>query len=97
MKEMKGNPEIDNWSNRVDKIKNLLNIRRLYGKPEKTGNVIDKILKSKFDRFYLDEINQCKIGPDGLDHNKLRLYKTLKGSFSQEPYIKNINNINQRA
>ena len=97
MKEMKGNPEIDNWSNRVDKIKNLLNIRRLYGKPEKTGNVIDKILKSKFDRFYLDEINQCKIGPDGLDHNKLRLYKTLKGSFSQEPYIKNINNRNQRA
>ena len=58
---------------------------------------MDKILKGKFDRFYLDEINEIKIGSDGLDHNKLRLYKTLKGSFKQEPYIANILNRNQRA
>ena len=52
---------------------------------------------SKFDRFYLDEINKTRMGSDGLDHNKLRLYKTLKGSFSQEPYISQITNRNQRA
>ena len=95
--DMKKNPTLDCWYNRVDKIKTLLSISRLFGKPEKVGHIIDKLLKSKFDRFFLDEINQEKIGPDGLDHNKLRLYKTLKGSFSQEPYIKNVNNRNQRS
>ena len=54
-------------------------------------------LTGKFDRFFLDEINENKIGSDGLDHNKLRSYKKLKGSFTQEPYITNINNRNQRA
>ena len=38
-----------------------------------------------------------KIGSDGLDHNKLRFYKTLKCSFTQEPYITNIHNKTQRA
>ena len=94
---MKNNPQIDSWYTRVDKIKQLLNIRRLHCKPAKVGLILDKIIKSKFDRFYLDEINQIKLGSDGNDHNKLRLYKTLKGSFSQEPYITNISNRNQRA
>ena len=95
--DMKNNPQIDSWYTRVDKIKQLLNIRRLHCKPAKVGLILDKIIKSKFDRFYLDEINQIKLGSDGNDHNKLRLYKTLKGSFSQEPYITNISNRNQRA
>ena len=38
-----------------------------------------------------------KIGIDGIDHNKLRFYKKLKGSFTQEPYITNILNKSQRA
>ena len=59
-------------------------------KPEKAGILIDNILRSKFDRFYIDEINKVKIGTDGLDHNKLRFYKKLKGSFRIEPYINNI-------
>ena len=37
------------------------------------------------------------MGNDGIDHNKLRFYKTLKGSFTQEPYITNIKNKSQRA
>ena len=97
VQDMKGYSELDCWYNRMDKIKKLFNIRRLYGKPEKVGKSIDKILRSKFDRFFLDEINQSKIGPDGCDHNKLRLYKTFKGSFATEPYITNICNRNQRA
>ena len=50
-----------------------------------------------FDRFWLDQINARKLGDDGLDHNKLRFYKTLKGSFTEEPYITDIKNKSQRA
>ena len=97
MQDMKNDPDLDCWYSRVDKIKINLNIRKLYGKSDKVGKTLDKLIKSKFDRFYLDEINLVKIGLDGNDHNKLRLYKTLKGSFKQEPYIYNVKNRNQRA
>ena len=90
--EMKNFPAIDSWYNKVEKIKELLNITRIRCKPQKVGIFVDKIIQSKFDRFYLDEINQIKVGADGLDHNKLRLYKTLKGSFCQESYVTNITN-----
>ena len=77
---MKKNPQVDSWYSRVDKIKNIFGFKNFYGKPEKAGILIDKILKSKFDRFYIDEINKVKIGTDGLDHNKLRFYKNLRAS-----------------
>ena len=93
---MRNNPQIDSWYSRVEKIKNLFNIKRLYCKPDIAGKMMDKIIKSKFERFFLDEINRIKIGDDGRDHNKLRLYKTLKGSFQIEPYIDKIKNRNQR-
>ena len=94
---MRQNKHIDNWLTRVDKIKSLLKIPKLYGKPDKVGFVIEKNIKSKFDIHFLDKINQVKRGTDGLDHNKLRLYKQLKGTFRIEPYITNITNRNQRA
>ena len=97
LNDMQKNPEIDSWYTRVEKIKTNLNIRQLRCKPEKAGLIIDKIIKSKFDRFFLDEINKTKIGHDGSDHNKLRLYKTLKGTFCQEPYVTKITNRNQRS
>ena len=50
--DMKINPQIDSWYTRVEKIKNLLNIKRLYCKPDKAGLFIDKTIKSKFDRFF---------------------------------------------
>ena len=81
----------------MTKVKNILKIQRVYGQPEKVGRIFDKSIKSKFDRFFLDEINLIKIGSDGLDHNKLRLYKNLKGSFKQEPYLSDVQNRNQRA
>ena len=94
--DMGKNPNIDCWLSRVEKIKALFNLKRLYGKPDRIGLIIDKNIKSKFDRFYLEEINQIKCGLDGQDHNKLRFYKTLKGSFKIEPYIIQIKNRNQR-
>ena len=81
VQEMKNQPGLDSWNSRVDKIKFILKIPTLYGKSDKVGIVIDKLLKGKFDRFFLDEINEIKIGSDGVDHNKLRFYKTRKGSF----------------
>ena len=45
----------------------------------------------------MDKINQVKLDKDLLDHNKLRFYKQLKGSFKIEPYIENIQNRSQRS
>ena len=93
---MRNNPDIDSWFSRVEKIKLLFNIKRLSGTPDRVSLVIDKIVKSKFDRFYLNEINSVKLGSDGQDHNKLRFYKMLKGSFKIEPYIVKIKNRNRQ-
>ena len=35
------------------------------------------------------------MGFDGLDHNRLKMYRALKGSFSQEPYMSQITNAQQ--
>jgi len=68
----------------------------LSGTPEWAGSIIDKAVKSKFDIFFLNEIKQVKLGDNGWDHNKLRFYNKLKGSFKMEPYIDKIKNRNQR-
>ena len=94
--EMNNNPDIDCWLSRVESIKRLLKFRRLPGTPERAGIIIDKLIKSKFDIFFLNQINQIKNGDDGQDHNKLRFYNKLKGSFKLEPYIDKIKNRNQR-
>ena len=85
--DMKNHPEIDSWYSQVDQIKNVFKINMFICKPDKAGMIIHKIIRSEFDRFFKDKINQVKTGVDGLDHNKLRLYKTLKGYFRTEPYI----------
>ena len=54
-------------------------------------------LHSLFDRFWIEQVNQVNIGNDGLDHNKLRFYKTLNSSFKIEPYIELVQNRNQRC
>jgi hypothetical protein len=55
-------------------------------------------MQSIFDRFYLDQINVFKSSKDDeLNHNKLRMYATLKGSFKREPYIDLVQSRNQRS
>merc|ERR1712208_153499 len=90
-------PELNTWLSRVHKIKSLINIRDIWGSHDRVSKIIGSKVKSVFDRFWLDQVNSPKLGPDGLDHNKLRFYKTLKGSFTLEPYVKNIRNKSQRA
>ena len=94
--DVENNPQIDCWLSRVHRIKTLLNIERMSGKPDRAGIKLERQIQSKYDRFFLDQINLVKIGNDGEDHNKLRFYKHLKGSFTIEPYIVKIKNRNQR-
>ena len=97
VREMVIMPYLDTWYSRVQKMKTLLGIPRLHGNKDSVSLKISKRLNSAFDRFWIDEINTPKLGNDGLDHNKLRFYKTLKGSFTQEPYVTEIRNRSQRS
>ena len=97
VREMRAMPHLDSWFSRVQKMKSVLGITQLYGSKDSVSLKLNKKLNSVFDRFWLDQINAPKVGNDGIDHNKLRFYKTLKGSFTQEPYITNIENKSQRA
>ena len=89
----------DCWLTRVDKLETLLNIRgpRVYNKT--SGKIISSKLQSKFSAYWLDRINEFKANThgDSQNHNKLRTYCKLKGSFTQEPYISLVRNRNQRA
>ena len=45
----------------------------------------------------MDSVQEYKAVNDGMDTNKLRLYKTFKASFNCEPYIDLVKNRNQRS
>ena len=74
-----------------------MGVPTLHGSKESAGIFLGKKLNSIFDRFWLDQINVSKPDSNNIDHNKLRFYKTLKGSFTREPYASNIKNKSQRA
>ena len=96
---MANKPYLETWYSRVrvQSIKSVLGIPQLHGCIDSVGLQLNKKLYSLFDRFWIDMISVKKIGSDGSDHNKLRFYKTLKSSFTQEPYKTNIHNKTQRA
>ena len=88
----------DCWLTRVRQFEGLLNIPRHLKFNKTSGKHLTSILKSKFDRHWIDKINEIKTaGTDTTDHNKLRTYKTLKSSFTREPYIALVRNRNQRS
>ena len=87
----------DCWLTRVKNIGELFKIPRIYGPLKSMGKKLTNILRSKFDRFWVDKINESKIGLDNSDHNKLRTYKTFKASFTREPYLDLVQNRNQRS
>ena len=52
----------------------------------------------QFSIFWKQEIDRIKLVPGSdTDHNKLRFYKTLKSSFTIEPYLTLVENGNQRS
>ena len=78
IKEMKTahNPTITSWFLRVEKIKTFLGLK--YSTFSKI-DVIKKQIKSKFEQFWLREINKIKLGDDNKNHNKFRFYASIKG------------------
>lgn len=93
------NSEGDNWLSRVNKIESLLgisvntNVKSAQG----VGKYVKQKIKSCFDLFWKDEISDKKVDENGIDHNKLRFYATLKNSFTREPYIDSALSRTQRA
>ena len=88
----------DSWLTRVGKIEHILGVPQNIFYNKTSGKKILKLLKSKYDCYFLQKINEIKkSGSDNLDHNKLRTYKTFKSSFTREPYIDLIQNRNQRC
>ena len=88
----------DCWLSRVDQIGKLLNIPTNLRFSPNSGKLITKLLKIRFENLWLQKINEFKANKtDNLDHNKLRTYKSLKLSFTQDPYIEQVCNRNQRS
>ena len=87
------------WLTRVRSIKSLLGFENIpsHVSPSIAGKRITRFLQSKFESFWLKEINSAKIGHHGMDHNKLQFFNQLKGCFKREPYIDLVNNRNQRS
>ena len=82
----KPTPDLTTWWGRLEQLKHTLGIKYSpHAKIEIIGQNIKKQVKSKFDAFYLTEINKIKLGEDNKNHNKLRFYSSIKGCFKKEP------------
>ena len=91
-------PSIKTWFGRVEKLKANLNISfQISSKIDSIGSSIKKQIKSKFEKYWLTEVNKVKTGADNLDHNKLRYYSTIKGCFRKEQYLDLVPNRSQRS
>ena len=91
-------PTISTWFSQVEKIKTCLGLKySIFSKTDTIGQLIKRQIKSKFEQFWLHEVNKTKLGKDNKNHNKLRFYATLKGCFKKEPYIDLVPNRSQRA
>ena len=91
---------VDCWYNRVSKLKTLFDIPHFNNmtNPDLVGKRIKKSIEGKFSVFWKQEVNRVKLVPGSdTDHNKLRFYKTLKSSFTIEPYLSLVENRNQRS
>ena len=99
MVEMGNRGICDSWVSRVDKIKKYFNIPEFASSisPLSISKQVKNAVQSKFDIFWLKEINKMSLDENGVDHNKLRFYKSFKGSFKMEPYLESISNRNQRC
>ena len=89
----------DNWLYRVNQIEKLFNlsIHPRIKTADSVGKYVKQKIQSQFDLYWKNEISSKKLDENGIDHNKLRFYSTLKSSFTREPYINNAISRNQRC
>ena len=85
---------VDCWLTHVNQMQTLLDVLNIIPRKRGSGKKITSIIRSKFDRYWLDCINETKTNDDQFDHNKLRTYNS---SFSREPYLDLVRNWNQRS
>ena len=79
----------DCWLTRVSQIENMLKAPKNMQFTKLSGEKILSLLNDKFDFFWLNVFNTFKASDaNNLDHNKLRVYRQFKASFTSEPYIK---------
>ena len=74
----------DCWLTRVQNMEKLLNSPKLSGPSKTSGKCILSFLRTVFEKFWHEQVNKVKLGPDNKNHNKLRTYSTLKQRFGQE-------------
>jgi hypothetical protein len=86
----------DCWLTCVQNMEKLLNSPKLSGPSKTSGKCILSFLRTVFEKFWHEQVNKVKLGPDNKNHNKLRTYSTLKQRFGQEPYVNLVRNRNQR-
>ena len=86
----------DCWLSRTNKMSELLSLPKIHYS-KFSGRRILKIVQSRFDRYWLDQISSTRTGRDGAEHNKLITYSSLKGFYGKEPYVALVNNRNQRC
>ena len=79
------NQSKDCWLTRVQNMEKLLNTPKLPSLSLTSGKILLADLKLKFEPFWKHKISEQKIGPDGINHKKLRTYSTLKNSFVLSP------------
>ena len=88
----------DCWLARVRSVCDLLQVTHLHGQmsPDSVRGFLKKLLRSKFEIFWKDEVNDPKLGADQKSHNKLRFYSQFKSYFHSENYVLIVKNRNQR-
>ena len=90
--------EHDSWLTRVNKVGLLFKIPNTIHYNKSSGKRIQNLLKSSFDRHFLEKLQETKIVEgSATNHNKLRTYQKFKSSFTREPYLDLTKNRNQRC
>ena len=68
----------------------------LRGKEDMKKN-LKEWMRAKFATLWKQDLHKEKLEENGLDHNKLREYRKYKNEFVMEPYLKMVQNRNQRC
>ena len=70
------------WLKQMLSIENLINLPNI----SRVGTIKTHV-RSRFEQFWLDQINTVRLGSDGGNHNKLRTYSKFKGFLGTELYL----------
>ena len=94
--ELQKRQSTKNWLNQVQQLSSLLGVNAPVNlsknKIKQLGHKITKQLKSTYENYWYQQLNQENSKNKNKGGNKLRTYKQLKTNFELEPYLTNIDN-----